>query len=122
MSIESSESQEYKELFNSDRLLLDSNSYNSLFFYPNTLGGYHKTEEPNLIGIKLTLVRVCKESSLLQPFKDNVYILLVVFRVLREDQDVIQIDNVNNIYQSCQDIVNIGLEYSWGINKTKWDN
>ena len=71
---------------------------NSFFLHFNTLGRHYKAEEADFIGMELTLLGVCKKSGLLEPFKDTVYMLLVVLRFLREDQDIVQVDNANSIY------------------------
>jgi hypothetical protein len=109
-SVKAYETKENLDIIDATREQLLSNSFYMLRFYRNTSWRYDIAEERYLGSIKLAFIAVNIEVCSPEVLEDLANILLVYCFVVAEYQDIIQLDDINDIYEACKYLVDIGLE------------
>ena len=77
----------------------------------------NKAWEFKLLLVKLIFRRLNIQLSLLKPLIYILKVQVVLFFSLRKDQNIIQVYNIEVVYQSLKGLINIGLEGYRGIYK-----
>ena len=88
-------------------------------FHGDSLLGYDEAKEGDLTRVEETLLKLDVETVFEETFEDLTHVLNVLFKGIRENQDIIEVDNAELINEFAEDVIDIRLEGAGCAVETK---
>src|SRR5215204_6085230 len=99
-----------------------SNCCNLGWICSNAIFRYYKAKIFNRAACKVAFLQLDLKIGFFESCESLLDMIQVFSPSLRENNDIIDVDQYKVLFTWCKDFVNKSLKYQWSIHKSKWYN